>query len=80
MGLLGERAYKDRLDRAERKNFVNALKSKNAQELRDLSLVDKTKIDFGPPKEPEFIPESDASDTVWNKALKSELDTEDENG
>lgn len=80
IGLLGERAYKDRLDRIERKNFVNALKAKNATELRDLNMVEKTKIDFGAPKQAEFTPESEVSDDDWRKALKAELDTEDENG
>lgn len=77
--LLAERAYRDRLDRAERKTFVHALKAKNAYEMKELTVAERAKPEaLTPPADPEFTHESDVPDYVWEKAIKKELLTEEE--
>jgi hypothetical protein len=81
--LIGERVYRDRLDRAERKTFVHALKSKNAYEMKELTVAERAKPeDLAAPSEPEFVHESDAPDYMWEKAIKQEIaeEEEEENG
>jgi hypothetical protein len=77
LGLIGYIAYNDRLNRAERKMFLQTMKAKNAQELRDLEMASNTRIELAPPAEPDLIPESEASDAQWQKALQAEIDQEE---
>jgi hypothetical protein len=78
--LLAERAYRDRLDRAERKTFVHALKAKNAYEMKELTVAERAKPESlaTPPVDQEFTHESDVPDYVWEKAIKQEILTEEE--
>jgi hypothetical protein len=71
-GLLGFIAYTDKLNRTERKNLVKAIKAKNASELRDLEIAENTKITVDPQPQSDLIPESEASDEMWEKALEIE--------
>lgn len=78
LGLIGYIAYNDRLNRAERKTFLQSLKAKNAQELRDLEIASNTKIAVAPTAEPELILESDVSDQQWEKAIKADSEQEED--
>lgn len=57
-GLLG---WKERESRLERNKLVNALLSKNAQEMVNLELVDKTQIKVKP-QEPDLTPVENLDD------------------
>lgn len=66
-GLLG---WKEREARLERSKLINALLAKNAQEMVNLDLADKTQIKVDPPlKEPDFIPPENLSQEDWEKAV-----------
>jgi hypothetical protein len=67
VALLGWQEYQNRLERAK---FLNMIKSKNAQEARDLDIADKTKIKIdSKPIMPEsdFIPESELTDEEFDR-------------
>lgn len=66
-GLLG---WKERETRLERSKLVNAFLAKNAQEMVNLDLADKTVIKAEvPQKEPDFIPPENLSQEAWEKAI-----------
>ena len=58
--------WKEREARLERNKLVNALLAKNAQDMVNLELVDKTKINIKP-QEPEFIDTANLPDDYMLK-------------
>ena len=56
-------------DRKEHAKFNNALKSKNAAELRDLDFVDKVQIPKIEEQEPDFVPEEQLTDEKWKETI-----------
>ena len=68
-GLIG---WKEREARLERSKFINALLAKNATEMVNLDLADKTQIKTEVPlKEPDFIPPENLSQEDWEKVVKN---------
>ena len=59
-GLMG---FMDYSNRKERKSLINAILAKNNDELVNLELADKTKVEIGKDEEPDIVP----SDTVSNE-------------
>ena len=69
-GLLG---WKEREGRLERNKLINALLAKNAQEMVNLDLADKTQIRAdvpNPAKGGEFVPSENLSQEDWEEAIK----------
>ena len=56
--------------RIERAKLINALLSKNAQELANLEMADKTKIKVKVPKQPDEIPLDSLPQKEWEEAIK----------
>lgn len=66
-GLIG---WKEREGRLERNKLINALLAKNATEMINLDLADKTQIKTEVPlKEPNFIPPENLSQEDWEKVV-----------
>lgn len=66
-GLLG---WKEREGRLERNKLINALLAKNAQEMVNLDLADKTQIKAQvPQKEPDLSPIENVSQEDFEKAV-----------
>lgn len=66
-GLLG---WKERESRLERNKFINALLAKNAQEMVNLDLADKTQIKAEVPKEEsDFVAQENLSQEDWEKVV-----------
>ena len=60
--------WKEREARLERSKLINALLARNAVEMANLDLVDKTQIKAQvPEKEPDFIPPENLSQEDWEK-------------
>lgn len=70
IGLIGWQEYQNR---QERSRLVNALLSRNAQELRDLNMVEKLQIRTDRPKEPDFIPVENMSEEQFQKFIGDEV-------
>ena len=69
--LCGLLAWKEREGRLERNKFINALMSKNAQEMANLDLADKTQIKAEVPnKESDFVSPDNLSQEDWEEAIK----------
>ena len=68
--LCGYLGWKEREARIERAKFINALLAKNAQEMVNLELADKTQIKTEIPKPSEFVPPENLSQEDWEKAIK----------
>ena len=66
-GLLG---WEKRENRLEKSKLINALLAKNAQEMVNLELADKTEIKTETVKEPDLVPEADLDQDTWEKAIK----------
>lgn len=56
LSILGYHAYYVREVNKERKQLVDAIIAKSAQELRDLRIAENTKIKIEEPKNPDLIP------------------------
>lgn len=70
LGLGALLGWKERENRLERSKFINALLAKNAQEMVNLDLADKTQIKTEIPlKGPEFISPENLSQEDWEKAI-----------
>lgn len=70
VGLGALLGWKEREGRLERNKLINALLAKNAQEMVNLDLVDKTEIKAQTPQqEPDFIPPENLSQKDWEKAI-----------
>ena len=68
-GLLG---WKEREGRLERNKLINAILAKNAQEMVNLDLTDKTAIKAQiPQKEPDFVPQENLELDDWEKVVKN---------
>lgn len=65
-GLLG---WEKRENRLERSKLTNALLAKNAQEMVNLDLADKTQIKTEVPKQSDFVPQENLSQEDWEKAI-----------
>lgn len=64
-GLLG---WKDRECRLERNKLINALLAKNAQDMVNLDLVDKTEIKTQvTPNQPDYLPPENLTQEEWEK-------------
>lgn len=66
-GLLGWTEHEARL---ERNKFINALMAKNAEELANLELADKTQIKAEVPKQSDFVSSDSLSQKDWEEAIK----------
>lgn len=67
LGLLGWEKYQNRL---ERNKYLNAILSKDAQEMANLDMADKTKIEVkdSPKSEfPDLIPEEELNQEDFDK-------------
>ena len=67
--LCGLIAWIDYNARLERKSMLNALLAKNAQDMVNLELVDKTKIDVKKPEPPDLVPVDQLSDDEFMDAI-----------
>lgn len=65
-GLLG---WKDYQGRKERRELIQAVIAKNAAELANLQTIDKLRIEPVRQDTPDLIPETQLSDTEWEKIL-----------
>ena len=66
-GLLGWKEHEARL---ERNKLINAILAKNAQEMVNLELTDKTEIKAQvPEKEPDFVPQENLELDDWEKVV-----------
>ena len=74
-GLLG---FQDYNNRKERKGLINALKAKNASELRDLELAGNTKIDVEPPQDQSNLVSMDDPNMSDEEFIKAVTGTESE--
>lgn len=74
VALTGLLAWERYQNRKERGKLINAIMSKNAQELTNLEIADKTKIELKDSEqdEPDLIPFDRASDEVFNKLIEKE--------
>lgn len=63
--------WMDYNNRKERKDLINAIKAKDAVELANLQLADKTEIKVKPEKEPDLVELSNLSDDEFNKAINA---------
>lgn len=80
IALLGLLAWEKYQNRQERSKFINALMSKNAEEMANLDLSDKTKIkaETKPRVNPrEYIPLDDLDDEAFIEAIKKSEGVED---
>ena len=61
--------WTDYNNRKERKTLINAIKSKTAEDMVNLELVDKTKIEAKPPKESKenLVPLEDLTDDEYDE-------------
>ena len=66
-GLLG---WEKRENRLEHSKLINALLAKNAQEMVNLDLADKTEIKTQVPKKEDLVPEGDLDQDTWEKVIK----------
>ena len=71
IALLAFIAWERHETRKEQAKLINALVSKNAQEMVNLELSDKTQIKAEIPKEPDLIPEGDLPQKEWEEAIKN---------
>mgnify|MGYP001587815384 CR=1 FL=1 len=67
-GLLG---WKEREARLERSKLINALLAKNAQDMVNLDLADKTEIKAQVPQTPYLSPIENVSQEEFEEALKN---------
>ena len=69
VSLLGFIGFKEWLFAKERKSLLNAIMAKSTQELKDLELIDKTKINLKPakPKKSDLVPMEELSDEEFFK-------------
>lgn len=68
--LCGYLGWEKREAHLERNKLVNALLAKNAQEMANLDLADKTQIKTQiPQKEPDFINPENLSQEDWERAI-----------
>lgn len=70
VGLIG---WLDYNNRKERKTYLNALIAKDAGELANLDLADKTKVDVKPPEPPPYREMGDLDDEEFDKLIKEQL-------
>lgn len=57
--------------RTERAKMINAIVAKNATEMANLDMADKTEIKVNNSlKQPEFVPPENLSQEEWEKAIK----------
>ena len=67
-GLLG---WEKRENRLEHSKLINALLAKNAQEMVNLDLADKTQIKTQQAIEkPDLVPEGDLDQDTWERVIK----------
>lgn len=66
-------AYKDKVAKEERDKLVNALLAKNAQELRDLQIADKVKVEPTQPEKPDLIPTDTLTDEEWEQKIANDI-------
>jgi predicted negative regulator of RcsB-dependent stress response len=57
-------------NRKERKSMLNAILSKDTQDMVNLELADKTKIEASKEEQPEFTETSNISDEEYAKLIK----------
>ena len=67
--LLAFIGWEKRESRLEISKLINALLAKNATEMANLDLADKTQIKAEVPKKDEFVPMEDLSDEEFKKAI-----------
>lgn len=65
-GLLG---WKERENRLEKNKLINALLAKNAQDMVNLDLADKTQIKTQVEKESDLVSTDSLSQEDWEKAV-----------
>mgnify|MGYP001599524813 CR=1 FL=1 len=71
LALCGLLAWKERESRLERSKLINAIISKSAQDMTNLELADKTKIETNIPQiRPDLVPESELNDETFTKMMK----------
>ena len=66
-GLLGWEKRENRLEHAK---LINALLAKNAQEMVNLDLADKTQIKTQVPVKEDLVPEADLDQEEWEKVIR----------
>ena len=66
-GLIG---WKEREGRIERNKLINAILAKNATEMANLDLADKTQIKAEVPKPSDFVSPDNLSQKDWEEAIK----------
>ncbi len=71
VSLLGFIGFKEWLFAKERKSLLNAIMAKSTQELKELELIDKTKINIKPvkPQPVDLVPLDELSDEEHLKAV-----------
>ena len=73
LALISYHGYYVREVNKERKKLINALVSKNAQEMTNHELADKTKIEPVTPKPPDFIPSENLTEEQFDNMIKNEI-------
>ena len=65
-------AWKEYSWRLEKQDLLDMLKTKDANELRDLKMARNTNIKIEPQKPPDLIPEDQLTNDQFEKAMKGE--------
>ena len=66
-------AYLENSNRKERKSLVNAIKAKDASDLANLEMADKTEIKVAAPQEPDLTPIDQVSDEDFDTIINDKL-------
>jgi len=62
-------AFMDWNNRKERKSLLNAIKSKDVQDMVNLELADKTKIDLPTEPQPDIVPTETLTDQEYEDLI-----------
>ena len=69
LALLAYISWKEREVRLLNNKLINALLAKNANEMANLDLADKTKIEVEKPKQDDLVPPENLTDQEWKESI-----------
>mgnify|MGYP001592667823 CR=1 FL=1 len=69
IALLAFIGWKEREGRLEKNKLINALLAKNATEMVNMDLADKTEIKTEKPKTDDLVPPENLNDEEWKEAV-----------
>ena len=69
IALLAFIGWKEREGRLEKNKLINALLAKNATEMVNMDLADKTEVKVDKPKADDLVPPENLTDEEWKEAV-----------